>query len=80
MKTISADHTYIDYWQDYGAGEKSHFGIRVWADPCSAITNVRAENPIPFGDPHELPIERSGKGQYSLNKVIDEYMTRHPDF
>jgi hypothetical protein len=79
MKTISPDRTYIDYWQDYGTGKRSHFGIRVWADHCSAITNVGAEDPSPFGDPHELPIERSGKGQHSLNNVIDEHMTRHPD-
>ena len=40
MKTTSAYKTYIDYWQDYGTGRKSHFGIRVWADRCAAITNV----------------------------------------
>ena len=57
MKTTSADQTYIDYWQDYGTGEKSHFGIRVWAHHCSVITDVGAKSPILFGDPHELPID-----------------------
>ena len=80
MKTISADRTYVDYWQDYGTGKKSHFGIRVWADHCSAITNVGAENPSLFGESVGLPIERLGtKGQHSLNNVIDEHMARHPD-
>jgi hypothetical protein len=79
MKTISPDRTYIDYWQDYGTGKKSHFGIRVWADHCCAITNVGAKNPSLFGDPHKLPIDHSGKGQHSLNNVIDEHMHRHPD-
>jgi hypothetical protein len=79
MKTISPDRTYIDYWQDYGTGRKSHFGIRVWADHCTAITNVGAQNPSPFGDPHNLPIDRSARGQHALNNVIDEHMNRHPD-
>src|SRR5580700_8229712 len=79
MKTISPDRTYIDYWQDYGVGIKSHFGIRVWADRCTAITNVGSENPRPFGEAHKLPIERPGKDQHSLNNVIDEHMNRHPD-
>jgi hypothetical protein len=80
MKTTSADRTYIDYWQDYGTARKSHFGIRVWADHCCAITNVEAENPNLFSDPHRLPIELSGtEGQHSLNNVIDEHMNRHPD-
>jgi hypothetical protein len=80
MKTSSADQTYIDYWQDYGTGMKSHFGIRVWADHCSAITNVGAESPNLFGDPRELPIDLSGtQGQHSLNNVIGEHMHRHPE-
>jgi hypothetical protein len=79
MKTPSTDQTYIDYWQDYGTGKKSHFGIRVWAHQCSAITNVGAENPRLFGNPHELPIDLSGtEGQHSLNNVINEHMHRHP--
>jgi hypothetical protein len=80
MKTTSTDRTYIDYWQDYGTGKKSHFGIRVWADRCSAITNVGAETPSLFGGPHKLPIDPSAtEGQHSLNNVIDEHMHRHPD-
>jgi hypothetical protein len=80
MKTISPDRTYIDYWQDYRTGKKSHFGIRVWADRCSVITNVGAVSPNLFGDPHELPIDLScTEGQHSLNNVIGEHMHRHPD-
>ena len=80
MKTTSADQTYIDYWQDYGTGMKSHFGIRVWADHCSAITNVGAGSPNLFGDSRELPIDLSGtQGQHSLNNVIGEHMHRHPE-
>jgi hypothetical protein len=80
MQTISADKTYIDYWQDYGTGRKSHFGIRVWADHCTAITNVGAENPNLFGDLHHLPIDPTGtEGQHTLNNVIGEHMHRHPD-
>jgi hypothetical protein len=80
MKTTSADRTYIDYWQDYGAGIKSHFGIRVWADRCSAITNVGAKEPNLFGAARPLPIDLSGtEGQHSLNNVISEHRNRHPD-
>lgn len=80
MKTTSADQAYIDYWQDYGTGKKSHFGIRVWPDRCSAITNVGAKNPNLFGEPHGLPIDLSDtQGQHSLNNVISEHMHRHPD-
>ena len=81
MKTTSSvDQTYIDYWQDYGTGKKSHFGIRVWADHCSAITNVGAESPSLFGNVHKLPIDLLGtEGQHSLNNVIGEHMHRHPD-
>jgi hypothetical protein len=80
MKTTSTDKTYIDYWQDYGTGRKSHFGIRVWADRCSAITNVGSENPTLLGTPSELPIDLSRTiGQHSLNSVIGEHMQRYPD-
>src|SRR5579862_9182511 len=80
MKTISADRAYIDYWQDYGTGNKSHFGIRVWADHCSAITNVGAANPTLLGDLHGLPLDLSGtQGQHSLNNVIAEHINRHAD-
>jgi hypothetical protein len=80
MKTTAADQTYIDYWQDYGTGKKSHFGIRVWADRCSAITNVGAANPTLLGDPQGLPLDLSGtQGRHSLNNVIGEHMNRHPD-
>jgi hypothetical protein len=80
MQTISADKTYIDYWQDYGTGRKSHFGIRVWSDQCAAITNVGADTPSLFGEPHKLPIDPAGtERQHSLNNVIGEHMHRHPD-
>ncbi len=80
MKTTSPDRTYIDYWQDYGTGKQSHFGIRVCADRCCAITNVRAENPKLLGDPLPLPIQLSGTiGQHSLNNVISEHMNSHAD-
>jgi len=80
MKTTSADRTYIDYWQDYGTGMKSHFGIRVWMGRCSAITNVGAQHPNLFGNPTALPVDLSiTEGQHSLNNVIGEHRARHPD-
>ena len=80
MKTVSADRSHIDYWQDYGTGRKSHFGIRVWADRCCAITNVGSETPSMFGAPHPLPLDIAGtEGQHSLNNVIGEHMNRHAD-
>jgi hypothetical protein len=80
MKTISTDRSHINYWQDYGTGRKSHFGIRVWADRCSAITNVGAEYPTLFGVPCEVPIDLSRTtGQHSLNSVIGEHIQRYPD-
>jgi hypothetical protein len=80
MKTTSADKTYIDYWQDYGTGRKSHFGIRVWADRCAAITNVGAESTNLLGVPRKVPIDLSSTvGQPSLNNMIGEHMQRHPD-
>jgi hypothetical protein len=80
MKTTSADRTYIDYWQEYGTGSKSHFGIRIWANRCSAISNVGSECPNLLGVPLELPIDLSRTiGQHSLNNIIGEHMRRHPD-
>ncbi len=80
MKTPSADRTYIDYWQDYGTGLKSHFGVRVWADRCCAITNVASENPNLFGAPRDLPLDPASlANQNSLTNVIAEHMTRHSD-
>ena len=80
MKTTSADRTYIDYWQEYGTGGKSHFGIRVWSDRCSAISNVGSESPNLLGVPRELPIDLPRTiGQHSLNNIIGEHMRRHPD-
>jgi hypothetical protein len=80
MKTIGADKAYIDYWQEYGTGIKSHFGIRIWADRCSAISNVGSESPNLLGVPVELPIDLSRTvGQHSLNNIIGEHMRRHPD-
>ena len=80
MKTTSPDRTYIDYWQDYRTGKQSHFGIRVWADQCCPITNVRAEHPRLLGNQIPLPIQLSGTiGQHSLNNVITEHMNCHAD-
>jgi len=80
MKTTSADKTYIDYWQDYGTGRKSHFGIRVWEERCVAITNVGTERPNLLGVPRKIPIDLSSTvGQHSLNNMISEHMQRHPD-
>jgi hypothetical protein len=80
MKTTSDDKTYIDYWQDYGTGRKSHFGIRVWADCCAAITNVGTETANLLGVPRKIPIDLSSTvGQHSLNNMISEHMQRHPD-
>jgi hypothetical protein len=80
MKTISDDRTCIDYWQDYGTGKKSYFGIRVWEGRCCAITNVGTENPHQLGNPRPLPVDLSrAVGQHSLKTVIAEHMHRHPD-
>jgi hypothetical protein len=83
MRTVSADRACIDYWQDYGAGRqvlKSHFGIRVWEDRCCAITNVAAENPSMFGQPHPIPLDPApAAGQHSLSNVVSEHMNHHPD-
>jgi hypothetical protein len=80
MKTTGPDRTYIDYWQDYGIGMKSHFGIRVWEDRCSAITNVGASHPRLLGSPCVLPVDLSStEGRHSLNNVIFEHTTRHPE-
>ena len=83
MRTIGSDRTYIDYWQNYGTGSqvlKSHFGIRVWESRCCAITNVAAETPSLFGDPHTIPVDLSdAAGQHSLSNVANEHMHHHPD-
>jgi hypothetical protein len=80
MKTPNRDQTCVDYWQDYGTGQKSHFGIRVWTDSCSVITNVGAELPKVFDNRHGLPIDLSStEGQHSLNNVVSEHMHRHPE-
>jgi len=52
----------------------------VWADHCSAITNVGAKEPNLFGASSAIPINLSGtEGQHSLNSVISEHRNRHPD-
>jgi hypothetical protein len=83
MRTVSPDRTYIDYWQNYGAGQqvlKSHFGIRVWEDRCCAITNVAAATPNLFGVAHAIPVDLSeAAGQHSLSNVVNEHMNHHPD-
>ena len=80
MRTVSADRACIDYWQDYGAGRqvlKSHFGIRVWEDRCCAITNVAAQTPSMFGEPHPIPLDlASAAGKHSLSNVVANH---HPD-
>jgi len=80
MKTISLDQSYIDYWQDFGTGRKSHFGIRVWADRCCAMTNVGAEHPNLFGATHSIPLDPSGiASQHSLSNITNEHMRNHSD-
>ena len=83
MRTVSADRASIDYWQNYGNGQqvlKSHFGIRVWQDRCCAITNVAAETPSLFGQPHPIPVDLSeGAGKHSLSNVVSEHMNHHHD-
>jgi len=74
MRTVSTDGSSIDYWQNYGNGKqmlKSHFGIRVWQDRCCALTNVAAEIPSLFGNPHRIPVDLSeGAGKHSLSNVV----------
>jgi hypothetical protein len=83
MRTAGPDRTYIDYWQNYGSGAqvlKSHFGIRVWEDRCCAITNVAAETPSFFGNPHRIPVDLSAAAaQHSLSNIVSEHMNHHPD-
>lgn len=81
MRTAAPDRTYIDYWQNYGSGAhvlKSHFGIRVWEDHCCAITNVAAETPSLFGEPHSIPVDFSAAAQHSLSNIVSEHMKRYP--
>ena len=83
MRTAAPDRTYIDYWQNYGSAArilKSHFGIRVWEDHCCAITNVAAETPSLFGNPHRIPVDLSAAdAQHTLSNVVSEHMNHHPD-
>src|SRR5579862_3733403 len=80
MKTTAGDRAYIDYWQDYGTGKKSHFGIRVWEDRCSAMTNVGSANPTLFGKIHPIPVDLSPIApQHSVSNVTEEHMRQHPD-
>jgi hypothetical protein len=82
MKTISPDGTYIDYWQNYGTEQrvlKSHFGIRVWADRCCAITNVAAQTPNQFGETCPMPIAPSEIARRnSVSNVANEHMNHYP--
>jgi hypothetical protein len=83
MRTISADRTFIDYWQNYGTGQqtlKSLFGIRVWEDRCCPITNVAAVTPNLFGEPQAIPLDLSQKAaQHTLSNVASEHMNQHPE-
>ncbi len=80
MKTISPDQTFIDYWQDYGTGRKSHYGVRVWEDRCCALTNVGSTNPTVLGDVHAIPVDLSDIApKNSLSNVTNEHMYHHPD-
>ncbi len=80
MKTASPDGTYIDYWQDYGTGRKSHFGIRVWPDRCSAITNVGSSQPNMFGKEYTIPVDLSDIApKHSVSNITSEHMYHHPD-
>ena len=59
---------------------KSHFGIRVWEDRCCAITNVAAQPPSLFGDPHPIPVDLAeADGKHSLSNVVSEHMNHNPD-
>ena len=80
VKTISPDQTFIDYWQDYGTGRKSHYGVRVWEDHCCALTNVGSANPTVLGEIHALPMDLSDIApKNSLSNVTGEHMYHHPD-
>src|SRR5258705_483152 len=80
MKTVSPDRTYIDYWQDYGTGRKSHFGIRVWEDRCCALTNVNSANPNPLGRVRPLPVDFSETApKDSVSNITGEHMYHHPE-
>ena len=79
MKTPSPDRSYIDYWQDYGTGRKSHYGIRIWEDRCCAITNVESANPQELGKTHPLPMDLSDRApKNSVTNIAGEHMTHHP--
>ena len=80
MKTVSPDRSFIDYWQDYGTGRKSHFGVRVWEDRCCAITNVGSANPALLGKEHPLPVDFSETApKHSVSNITGEHMYHHPE-
>ena len=83
MKTIGADNTYIDYWQDDVATPllKTQCGIRVREGRFSAIIKVGAEQPKVVSEIYLIPIKlpiKLGTLPTFISTIINHHVL-HPN-
>ena len=81
MRVISADRTFIDYFQNVSSihrGLKNLFGIRVLEGRCVAVVKTGDAQPCTLGKAYSLPVEIQSLPGY-LQVIMDDYVLHYPD-
>jgi hypothetical protein len=80
MRVISADRTFIDYFQNVSSihrGLKNLFGIRVLEGRCEAVVKTGDSLPYTLGKSYPLPVRVENLPAY-LHVMIDDYVLHYP--
>jgi hypothetical protein len=80
MRIISADRTFIDYFQKVSSihtGLKNLFGIRVLEGRCVAVVKTGDGQPGALGKTYSLPVEVERLPSY-LQLMVEDYVLHYP--
>jgi hypothetical protein len=80
MRVISADRSFIDYFQNVSSihrGLKNLFGIRVLEGQCEAAVKTGDGQPCTLGKTYPVPLKVESLPAY-LQVMIDDYILHYP--
>ena len=81
MRVVSADLTFIDYFQTVSSihrGLQNLFGIRVFERSCVAVVKTGDGEPYELGKTYPLPVKIESLATY-LQVMMDDYILHYPD-
>ena len=80
MRVISADRTFIDYFQNVSSihrGLTNLFGIRVFEGRCVAVVKTGDGQPCTLGRTYPFPVKVQSLPGY-LQVMLDDYVLHYP--